>query len=1082
MYRLTTILSALLCLSAAAAYSQAIIKVISPAQGPIAGGTTVTLAGSGFTGATLLLDYNPITPSSQSDTQIVFQTPPHDNGISLVELTGNGPNAYAEFNFMPPSLAGLPPGYITTVMGIGFFTGDGRLATRAMVAPGQGMALGADGSIYFSEPNNQVIRRIRPDGVIERYAGNGQSDFPASGPALQVPLQHPRGLAIDKAGNLYIAESLQCNCIDKIDARTGMLSVIAGGINSGFSGDGGPASKALLNDPLQLAIDGSGNLYVLDWGNVRIRKIDTAGNISTIAGKGVVGYSGDGGSALNATFNVGLDDDGGLLADSFGNLFLADSANDAVRKINTHTGIISTFFGPAPTDAGGIVGIAVDAAGNLYLGMNNIDSSSPRILKLSPSGALLKSWGKGFGFSPDGASASTAAFQEIGGMLIDNSGDPIFADGGIVNVGRIRRINLGSNTIQTVAGITPAIIGDPGPPLATVLNDPGADLLSMPDGDMLTAEGSNYRVRKLDVQGNLTDFAGDGFLSIGPAGGSPLQAAMYPIGLTMKPNGDVIIDNNNSLLAISNGAINPLTGCCFGFSGDGGPAADALVAQPWDIASDLKGDLFIADSNNNRIRKIDAGTGIISTVAGSGPTNPQEGYGEGNTCGDGGPAINACINTPYGIAVAPDGTMYIGENGQRVRKVDPNGVITTFFTNGGNRIRLNSAGNLFMTPYRIEPNGHAFRFGQTSPGNGLGDGGPASQANFGGSLQDPGIAIDSEGNLFFSDGANRRIRAIRFGAVISEPGSTVTATAGTPQTGIVGTSLPLALQVTLKSPAGTLENGIRVDFSSPTSGPSCLFPNGSTNYSVLTDINGHATATCTANMQLGAYSVIATPLALGLSASFALTNAENTNATILPSANPVKAGSPVTLTANVSGVQLAGAAPGSVSFYDGATLLGSSTLSAGSAGVNASFSTPGVHNITVQYAGDATHLPSSSAALSEAVESTASNPSATALSVNGSPNNPPNPIFVYFGSPNGRRGATFSVSVTGSSNGDQVVLLDGNVLLGPPLSLTSGVAGYTTDLSIGRHQIITVYFGNTTTVGSAAPVVTIERSPRPHPR
>lgn len=530
-----------LLLAPAVVRAQAKIAGLSPSQGPIAGGTTVTLSGSGFTGATLLLDYNPISPTSVSDTQIVFQTPAHDNGIALVELTGNGPNAFAEFNFIPPPLDTLPPGYITTVMGIGIFTGDGRPATQAMVAPGQGMALGADGSIYFSEPNNQVIRRIRPDGIIERYAGNGQSDFPAAGPALQVPLQHPRGLATDKAGNLYIAESLQCNCIDKIDAKTGMLSVIAGAINSGFSGDGGPASQALLNDPLQLAIDGAGNLYVLDWGNVRIRKIDTAGNISTIAGKGVAGYSGDGGPALNATFNVGFDDQGGLAADSSGHLFLADSGNDAIRKIDTRTGIITTFFGPVPTNAAGIVGISVDASGNLYLGMNNLDTSSPRIFELSPSGLVLKRWGKGFGFSPDGTSASAASFQEIGSMLLDGSGNPVFADGGIVNVGRLRRINLSNNTIQTVAGITPGIIGDPGPPLATVLNDPGADLLFLPGGDMLVAEGSNYRVRRLDVQGNLNDFAGNGFLSIGAPGGSPLDVSLAaPIGLALKPDGDVI--------------------------------------------------------------------------------------------------------------------------------------------------------------------------------------------------------------------------------------------------------------------------------------------------------------------------------------------------------------------------------------------------------------------------------------------------------------------------------------------------------------------------------------------------------------
>src|SRR5439155_15515969 len=235
----------------------------------------------------------------------------------------------------------------------------------------------------------------------------------------------------------------------------------------------------------------------------------------------------------------------------------------------------------------------------------------------------------------------------------------------------------------------------------------------------------------------------------------------------------------------------------------------------------------------------------ITTIAGSGPTNGFEGYGHGSFCGDGGPASKACLNTPYGVAVAGDGTMYIGENGQRIRKVDSSGMITTFFSSGGNRLRLSSAGNLLMTPYRIEPNGHVFQFAGTLPPvpGSIGDGVPASRSNFSGGLQDVGIAVDAEGNLFFSDAVNRRVRAIRFGAVLAEPGSTVNATGGTPQTVQVHTVLAAALQVTLKSPVGTLENGIRVDFSPPTSGASCTFPNGSSTYSVLTDINGHSSAT-----------------------------------------------------------------------------------------------------------------------------------------------------------------------------------------------------------------------------------------------
>jgi hypothetical protein len=338
-----------------------------------------------------------------------------------------------------------------------------------------------------------------------------------------------------------------------------------------------------------------------------------------------------------------------------------------------------------------------------------------------------------------------------------------------------------------------------------------------------------------------------------------------------------------------------------GFSGDGGPGISASLDQPWGVTADLAGNLFIADTNNNRIRRIDAQTGIIDTVAGSGPVNGSEHYGNGGYWGDGGPATQACLNTPYGIAVAPDGTMYIGENTQRIRKVTPDGTITTLFTAsffGGTKVGLSSANNLFMTPYRIEPNGHSFQFAFTNQRpSGIGDGGPASQARFEGALQDSGIAVDAEGNLFFADSVGRRVRAIRFGAVIAEPGSTISKGGGTAQTAVTQTKFSVPLEVTLISPAGTPENGIRVDFSVPGSGASCKFPNGGSIYSVLTDINGHASADCTANATTGSYSVTVTPLSLTQSVSFAL-------------ANTMASSSPLPIAVNISTRDTVGTANG----------------------------------------------------------------------------------------------------------------------------------------------------------------------------
>jgi sugar lactone lactonase YvrE len=839
------------------------ILTINPSQGPIAGGDIVTLTGTGFTATSLSLDGKAITPISASDTQITFKTPAHDNGIASVKLSGNGPNAFAEFLYLPPPLRSLAPGEVTTIMGIGKFRGDGRKATNAVVESNSiNIAIDADGTVYFSEASHNVIRRVRTDGVIERYAGTGGGGAGGDGgPAIEAQLACPRGLAFDPAGNLLVADTWQVNSIRRIDRKTGIITTMIGGRTAGYSGDGGPASRAQLDDPIKIAFDGLGNLYILEGGGAaggsfncdhpRIRKVDTKGIITTIAGTGAVGFSGDGGPAVACTFNIGTADSGGLAADATGNVYVAETENRRVRKIDAQTGIITTIF----TSQSGVLSVATDGLGYVYVA--STDSTSNQILRLTSSGQLLQKWGQGWNFSEDGVAAKSAPLCEANGLAVDISGNILFGE---ICSNRIRRINLGSGLLETIAGMGPHIIGETGSALETTLNaNIGTGLLFLPTGELLTAEASNYLIRKLDLEGNVSVFAGNGFLSWhgSPDGLAARQASIVPVELARAPNGDILIVGGPSsgLLRIDGlGIVHAVTTFSRGYAGDGGLAIQAELDEPYDVAVDSTGNVYIADTNNNRIRRIDAKTGIITTVAGSGPVNGFENYGAGRYCGDGGPATAACINTPIGIAIASDGTMYIGENAERIRRVDSSGVITTVLSGGGAKMRLGPGGNLFTIPFRVEPNGHAFRF--TSMGVSA--------------WQDAGIAIDAEGNLFYA--AGDRILAVRFGAVIAEAGSTVAATAGTPQTVMTETSFPVALQTTLMSPVGTPENGIRVDFSAPASGASCTFPNGSTSFSALTDTSGHASVVCTANSEQGSYNVRATPLSLSTSASFSLTN------------------------------------------------------------------------------------------------------------------------------------------------------------------------------------------------------------------
>jgi hypothetical protein len=223
----------------------------------------------------------------------------------------------------------------------------------------------------------------------------------------------------------------------------------------------------------------------------------------------------------------------------------------------------------------------------------------------------------------------------------------------------------------------------------------------------------------------------------------------------------------------------------WGYAGDGGPASEALFCQTWDSAIDAAGNLFVADTNNNRIRRIDAQTGIVTTVVGSGPVNGYEHYGQngsGAYAGDGGPALAARLNTPLGVAFDRDGNLFIADNGNgRIRNVDRNGIITTFAEMTTTKLVFDSSGRLYATGgiacgtsvIRFDRDGKSTRLGGSDLQGFSGDGGPALQAQMRATSQATGVAIDAEGNVFFVDSGNYRIRAIRYGALLSLPAITM---------------------------------------------------------------------------------------------------------------------------------------------------------------------------------------------------------------------------------------------------------------------------------------------------------------------
>ncbi|HEY4364654.1 MAG TPA: hypothetical protein VGN17_27060 [Bryobacteraceae bacterium] len=296
---------------------------------------------------------------------------------------------------------------INTVAGNGTqgYSGDNIPAVTAQIYALTQLTLDAAGNLYIADTGNHRIRKVTPDGTITTVAGNGNEGFFGDGgPALLAELDTPRGVAVDAAGNLYIADTANAR-IRKVSAG-GVITTIAGDGNLGYSGDSGPAAQAEMYDPRQLALDTAGNLYLVDRSNQRIRKIATDGTITTVAGSGKQGYAGDGGLATAASLYV----PDGMAVDAAGNIYICEAQSSTIRKVTTD-GIIHTLVGTGKFGFGGDggpanlaqlndpQGVAVDAAGNVYVA----DEDNQRIRMVTPDGIIQTIAGNGTrNFSGDG--------------------------------------------------------------------------------------------------------------------------------------------------------------------------------------------------------------------------------------------------------------------------------------------------------------------------------------------------------------------------------------------------------------------------------------------------------------------------------------------------------------------------------------------------------------------------------------------------------------------------------------------------------------------------------------------------------
>jgi sugar lactone lactonase YvrE len=359
---------------------------------------------------------------------------------------------------------------------------------------------------------------------------------------------------------LYIADSYNYR-IRKVTSG-GTITTVAGNGSCCFSGDGGPATSAELAYPQGVAVDASGNLYIADTDNSRIRKV-TSGTITTVAGTGVYGYSGDNGPATSAELYYPY----GVAVDAAGNLYIADTDNTRVRKVSA-AGVITTLVGGGGLGDGGLgvfgslnqpYGVARSNTGITYIA----DASHNRVRAVAASGAISTVAGTGVaGFSGDGGPAGSAQLNNPRGLALDASGNLYIAD---TSNARIRKVST-SGTITTVAGNGGwGYSGDNGPATSAELYYPQGVAVDA-SGSLYIADTNNFRIRKVTSGGTITTVAGTGV---------------------------------------------------YGYSGDNGPATSAELYYPQGVAVDAAGNLYIADSYNYRIRKVTSG-GTITTVAGKG--------------------------------------------------------------------------------------------------------------------------------------------------------------------------------------------------------------------------------------------------------------------------------------------------------------------------------------------------------------------------------------------------------------------------------------------------------------------------------
>lgn len=963
------------------------------------------------------------------------------------------------------SLGVMMPGAISIAAGqVGEWTmvNDGQPATQADLYLPSGLVVDGAGNVYIADSHHNRVREVIATGsgagTMKTVAGDGNAGYQA-GPILATAtsMNVPGAVAIDGAGNLYIADTNN-NVVREVDLTTGIMTTVAGNNSPGYTGDGAAATAAELNSPDGIVVDAAGNLYIADTGNNAVREVVQAtGKIETIAGDGTgtPGFSGDGGLAIHATLNAPY----GVALDSAGNLYIADSGNNRIRQVNT-SGDINTYAGngtPAYLGDGGAarsaelyspLGVACDPAGNVYIAdarnyvVRKVNAVSGKITTVAgDNGEATYGDGKsdfnyGNGQNGDaftgGGVATAAGIYAPFAVAVDGSGNLLIAE---YYDHVVRKVSADAATLF----FTPELfVNQVSSPESQTIENDGNEALTFsavtPDANAAAASGSTTCSATSSVAVDATCVVAAEFAPTSTANPLP-NPLVGNVNLTGNPADSPLdisvvgeaLGQNGAIVTLSS-AQNPST------YGQAVTLNVSVKQDPNSTQGTPTGKVTFTDTFQGTTNPV----GTTQTLNASGNASVQ--------------LSGLAVGTHVITANYGGDTYYSASASNPVSQVVQEQVTVTVVNSSGNNPSILGTNVTFTATVTIS-----------------------------GGIPVTGSVTFYNGGTYLGSGTLNGSGTATFSTTALPVGSDAITASYTDSNNVTGTSSPLTQTVeqstttTVTSSLNPSTHGTAVTFTAVVVGSGTVVPGGTVTFFDGTTQLGTGTLTAagtataaatftTSTLTAGAHTITASYGGDAndfASTSAGLTQTVNitaTGTTLTAISNPAIAGTTLTLTATVT--TNGGPGAGTVSFYNGATLLGTGTLNAsGVATWSSSTLAAGSYSLTAHYQGDANDTGSTSPALpltviqaTTSVKLTASSASITVTST------------VTF---------TAKVSGNGAVPGGSVTFMNGSNTLGS-VAVSAGVATYSTSsLAVGTHSITAVYGGDPDDAGSTSGAVSV---------